>query len=279
MAIIVNQIVDKLRDPFYFKTSNDYKRIVVKDALISHILYFLYNHSEYRKLNFYGGTCAHVIYELNRLSEDIDLDNGEGVNLTNLGVDLTKFIVNELGMSEANVYEQHGEGGIGRWIVRVPILHKLNLSPLPSEKLHVKVEISSHKQVANIVKTPVVRDGRTMVINHFDLPSLMSGKMLACLERQWRKAETGAKVKGRDFYDLLWYMQSKVEPNEDKLASDGERPYTAKEAWELIGKKIDKLKRKDLARDLYNFLPDKQFVESWLDNFQEFYRRGRGKLL
>jgi len=275
MAIIINQIAAKLRDPYYSKTSDEYKRIVVKDVLISHILYFLYNHSEYRKLNFYGGTCAHVVYDLNRLSEDIDLDNGVGVDLTRLGEDLTKFVVNELGIADTNVYIQHGEGGIGRWIVRAPILHELALSPLWSEKLHVKVEISSHKQVANIVKTPIVRDGRTMVINHFDKPSLMAGKMLACLERQWRKAETGAKVKGRDFYDLLWYVQAEVQPNEEKLASDGDRSYTLKEAWELLEKKIGKLKKKDVARDLYNFLPDKQFVESWLNNFQDFYRRGR----
>lgn len=52
-------------------------RIVLKEYLIKDILAFIYRHSQYRKLSFYGGTCARVVYGLNRLSEDIDLDRDE----------------------------------------------------------------------------------------------------------------------------------------------------------------------------------------------------------
>ena len=56
------------------------KRILLKEALQSYVLDFLYNHSHYRRLNFYGGTCLHIIYNLNRLSEDLDFDNGENLD-------------------------------------------------------------------------------------------------------------------------------------------------------------------------------------------------------
>jgi predicted nucleotidyltransferase component of viral defense system len=39
------------------------------------VLDYLYNHTIYRRLNFYGGTCLHVVYGLNRLSEDLGFDN------------------------------------------------------------------------------------------------------------------------------------------------------------------------------------------------------------
>ena len=42
-------------------------------------------------------------------------------------------------------------------------------------------------------------------INHFDLPSLFAGKLHAVLCRKY--------TKGRDFYDLLWYLGKKIEPN------------------------------------------------------------------
>jgi len=273
MAVIINQIANRLRDPYHAKASEEYKRILVKDMLISHVLYFLYNHDSYRRLNFYGGTCAHVVYDLNRLSEDIDLDNSGQINLDHLSTDLEKFIINELGIINASVHIQNGESGISRWTIKVPILHDLNLSSLADEKLHLKIEVSHHKQTAIILKTPIMRDGRTMVIAHFDKPSLMAGKMLACLERQWHTDETSSQVKGRDFYDLLWYIQTGVKPNELKLAKDGKRSYSVKEALELLAEKIGKLKKSDLAKDLYNFLPEKTLVEAWLDNFQEFYKR------
>lgn len=51
------------------------KRILLKEVLHAHVLDYLYNHPIYRRLNFYGGTCLHVVYGLNRLSEDLNLDN------------------------------------------------------------------------------------------------------------------------------------------------------------------------------------------------------------
>ncbi len=43
-------------------------------------------------LNFYGGTCLHVIYALNRLSEDIDLHNSAEVDISNLETELLTFL-------------------------------------------------------------------------------------------------------------------------------------------------------------------------------------------
>jgi predicted nucleotidyltransferase component of viral defense system len=57
------------------------KRIVLKDVLQAYVLDFLYYHPAYRHLNFYGGTCLHVMYGLNRLSEDLDFDNSAGIDL------------------------------------------------------------------------------------------------------------------------------------------------------------------------------------------------------
>ncbi len=47
----------------------------MKEVLQAYVLDYLYNHPSYRRLNFYGGTCLHVVYGLNRLSEDLDFDN------------------------------------------------------------------------------------------------------------------------------------------------------------------------------------------------------------
>ena len=65
--------------------ANETKKVILKEVLQAYTLDFLYNHSLYRGLNFYGGTCLHVIYALNRLSEDIDLDNSAEVDISQFG--------------------------------------------------------------------------------------------------------------------------------------------------------------------------------------------------
>ncbi|MBN1316629.1 MAG: nucleotidyl transferase AbiEii/AbiGii toxin family protein [Anaerolineales bacterium] len=88
MATIIQILQNALTsvDPLL---ANETKRIYLKETLQALVLDYIYNHALYRKLNFCGGTCLHVIYGLNRLSEDIDLDNSESINLEILGRDLT----------------------------------------------------------------------------------------------------------------------------------------------------------------------------------------------
>ena len=250
---------------------NETKRVILKEFLQAYTLDFLYNHPVYRKLNFYGGTCLHVIYGLNRLSEDIDLDNSNGIDLSNLENDLLTFFRSNIGYADVTAKTQIGEWGVRRTTLKFPILYALGLTSHANEPLHLKVEVSQHKQISIIRKTPVLLFGRSFVAAHFSLETMMAGKMLACLERNFQKGE-GAAIKGRDFYDLLWFMQQKIMPLEDKLANDGCQSYTVQSAMELLGEKIAEMKLSDLAEDLLPLFEQRPFIEAWLEGFKENYR-------
>ena len=200
------------------------KRILLKQALQSHVLDFIYNHPQYRRLNFYGGTCLHVVYDLNRLSEDLDFDNMAGTDLSALADDLAGLFRKV--QTPAEVKSQRGENQILRLTVKLPILNQLGLSIHPNEALHLKVEISHHRQTAVLQNTPVFYLGRSFVPSHFSLETMMAGKMLACLERNFQRGREGAFIKGRDYYDLLWFLQKGIQPLKEKLASDGNTPYS-----------------------------------------------------
>lgn len=250
---------------------NETKRVLLKEYLQAYTLDFLYNHPLYRKLNFYGGTCLHMIYGLNRLSEDIDLDNSAGIDLGNLENDLLIFYRSNIGYSDVTAKTQTGEWGVRRTTLRFPILYDLGLTSHANELLHLKVEVSQHKQISIIRKTPVLLFGRSFVAAHFSLETMMAGKMLVCLERNYQKGE-GAAVKGRDFYDLLWFMQQKIIPLEEKLAKDGRQSYTAQSAMELLGEKVATMKFSDLAQDLLPLFEQRSFIEAWLEGFKENFR-------
>jgi predicted nucleotidyltransferase component of viral defense system len=248
---------------------NETKRIVLKEVLQVYVLDFLYNHPTYRRLNFYGGTCLHIVYGLNRLSEDIDLDNSAEIPLADFSSDLLAYIQKNWSYAEATAKTQHGEMGILRITLRLPILNALRLSPNPGEALHLKVEISQHKQVAEVLKTPVFVNGRSFVPVHFSLETMMAGKIIACLERNFQHGRSGALIKGRDFYDLLWFMQRNVQPLKEKLVKDGKTPYTTEKAMQSLAEKVRTIKAADLAVDLYPLFEQRTFTEAWLEGFHQ----------
>jgi len=253
--------------------SNETKRIVLKEALQAYVLDFLYNHRAYRSINFYGGTCLHVVYALNRLSEDIDLDNSQGVDLAELESDLLDYIQKHLGYQNITIKQQESQEGILRLTVRFSVLHELGLSPHIDETLHLKLEISQHRQTAIIVKTPVIFYGRSFVPAHFSLETMMAGKVLACLERSFQVGDSTTLIKGRDFYDLLWFMQQRIQPLEGKLEKDGIQPYDVRSAMLALQDKIEQIRPQDLSIDLLPLFEQRSFIEAWIDSFHENFNR------
>lgn len=270
---IMTEITNLLKDPRNINLSDMTKRLLIKDHLITYILDYIYHHPRYRKLVFYGGTCAEIVYGLPRLSEDIDLENSAKIAIDEFGNDLETYLRKKFKLENLDVYVQKGEGGIHRATMRIPrVLYSAKLAPTENEKLHVKVEMSNHVQVFQIETTPIVRGGKVMTIVHFDKSSLMAGKMIACMERVFKKGVTSAMVKGRDWYDLWWYLSQRVVPNEEKLRADSEGKVGADEAWKIIGKQLKTLKRRDLEVDLIPFFADQVFINDWLDNFKVYYK-------
>jgi predicted nucleotidyltransferase component of viral defense system len=247
---------------------NDTKRVILKEFLQGYALDFLYNHPVYRRLNFYGGTCLHVIYNLNRMSEDLDLNNSNEIDLSSLENDLLIYFRSTIGYGEIVAKTQIGEGGIRRTTLKFPVLYSLGLTRYPNESLYLKVEVSQHKQISIIRRTPVLLYGRSFVAAHFSLETMMAGKMLACLDRNFQTGKVSS-IKGRDFYDLLWFMQQRIQPLEEKLAKDGKQPYTVQSAMQILSEKISKLKKEDLAEDLLPLFEQRTFIEAWLESFNE----------
>ncbi|MGE5775543.1 MAG: nucleotidyl transferase AbiEii/AbiGii toxin family protein [Chloroflexota bacterium] len=249
------------------------KRILLKEVLHSYVLDFVYNHPKYRRLSFYGGTCLHVVYSLNRLSEDLDFDNGNEIDLSSLKADLTLLFRGSLSYELAEIKSQQSENGILRLTVKLPILNELGLSPYRNESLHLKVEVSHHKQIAVVHNTPVFYLGRSFVPAHFSLETMMAGKIIACLERNFQRGREGAFIKGRDYYDLLWFMQNGVRPLEEKLTKDGEKSYTVQSAIQALKQKIAGISTEDLAVDLLPMFENAAFIEAWLESFHANFER------
>lgn len=250
---------------------SEIKKILVKEYLHSYVLDFIYNNEKYSKANFYGGTCLKYLFGLDRFSEDLDFDSTNIPSIEDFDSDFIKYFKEKIGYKDIEIKKQKSEWGIIRFTIKLPILFKLGLSPKEEEKIFVKVEFSTHIQHINTDTTPLLFYGKSFVVKHFDLPSMFAGKIIACLERDFQKGSEDVFVKGRDFYDLVWFMQKKIVPNEEKLQKDGIESYTTKSAFEKLSKKISNLRDKDILIDLRNLVENETYAKKWSESFKDYY--------
>jgi hypothetical protein len=88
---------------------------------------------------------------------------------------------------------------------------------MASQKLSIKLEIDRNPPAGARLETKVKSTPSLMAITSYDTPSLMAGNLHAILARPY--------TKGRDWYDLIWYLGKAVEPNTSLLtAALAQRP-------------------------------------------------------
>lgn len=260
----LKQIADKL-------TAENKNILFVRNSLKEYlqdiVLYIIYNDPKLKSLIFYGGTCLRKLYGLNRLSEDLDFETTQRVNLDKIASRI-KNRFTEDAFTKIEITTQQSKN-VNRILLKFPILFELGLAPNESEKLHVKIEINDNfESELETELTPYLKDQYSMVIKHYPIETLMAGKMIACIERSFTKGKTGIDFKGRDFYDLVWYMQKGIRPDEKRLKISN---YTVKTAFNKIDEKIENIRSKTLLQDLQNLIENQVFTKTWCDNFLEFY--------
>jgi predicted nucleotidyltransferase component of viral defense system len=252
-------------------SSQDFVRVALKEELQNYVLAAIYNDSRTNNLVFVGGTCLRKLFGLNRLSEDLDFENPDGLSLeliANVVIDYFKSI--EFDAFDYNIQESEN---VSRLTLRFSILNEIGLSPFEDEKLHVKIETTSGFAHTTLL-TPYAHDNLTMLIKHSPLETLMAGKISACLHRVWENGTTGIKVKGRDYYDLIWYMQKGTVPDVNKFVNEAMGSDLTL-IFKALDAKVAKIKTGDLFLDLRGFFESEDFIKSWCATFHELYKRYR----
>ena len=229
--------------------SNVFKRNVVKEYMQVLALSFIYSSPKYKNLVFYGGSSLRHCFGLERMSEDIDfVDVSKNVNTEDLAGDLVGFFSHELEISAGRKNQKF------RAYLKIPILKELGLAgPGESDLLFIKVEVYKDFDSCSgykIEAAPVFKYGRSTLVMVFDLSTLMSTKINAVLHRKWRKSEKSGEticaVKGRDYYDLMWYLQKGVAPNYNCLGELKDKDMLKAE----LLKTVERLDSKSILLDL-----------------------------
>lgn len=249
----------------------------LKEYLQILILDFLYS-SKFKDLIFTGGSCLRICYGLNRLSEDLDLDTEKNINKQELAKNIKKYFAEKLQYKNLEISIK---GRNKKIYLKFPVLYDLGLAgQSESNKLYVKLEIEKTlSKKFKTEKTPIIRDEFSFFIKNYDLSTLMAGKITAVLRRSFFKGK-GDKItfKGRDYYDLIWYLQKGIKPNMNYI-KDLNKISSLKNLFQELDKKLKAINLTYLKQDIENLFESKNFVEDFVKNFQNLYQRYKKQYL
>jgi len=229
---------------------------------------------------FYGGTALRIFHGLRRFSEDLDF-----TLLSPGGTRLDRYlpaVAIEL-ESWGFTFEAESKSGGGATAIESAFLKgstQLNLlhigAPadlarrLPqNQKLRIKLEMDLEPppHATTEVRTQLLPSPYQVKL--YDQPSLFAGKLHAVLCRGLK-----SRIKGRDFYDFVWYVGRKVRPNLEHLDArmrqsghwDGE-PISCGILEQLLRERFAGIDFRQAADEVRVFLPDPRELELWSQGF------------
>lgn len=187
---LVNDATDPLRG-----------RHIVREYLHARILSSLQRAGAMIPLAFHGGTALRFLYNIPRYSEDLDFALEGAVESYDLPAYLraihTDLLAEDYPVDVRYSDKRTVQSGMFRFR---GLLHELGITSHPDEVLSIKLEIDTKPPEGATLALTVVRRHILLRLQHHDRASLLSGKLHAILQRPY--------AKGRDLYDLLWYLSA-----------------------------------------------------------------------
>jgi hypothetical protein len=257
-------MVEHLRHLVARADSAAMRYLVAREYLQARVLEALQDVGVFSCWAVLGGTAARFVYGLPRFSEDLDFTRiRPDAGIATVAERIVRRLERESYEVEARVKE-------GRAVATATIRFRglpytLDLSPHQDQALTIKIEVDTNPPTGAAMEVTVVRRHVMLRLCHHDRSSLLAGKINAILTRPW--------TKGRDLYDLAWYLADRTwpEPNLSLLnASLRQMGWTGPEmlpqTWRsaLLGR-LDELDWDQAQRDVLPFLEkpgDLAFVRS-----------------
>lgn len=241
---------------------NNRARCIVREYLQARILQILQDSGAFVNWAFVGGTSLRFLYSIPRFSEDLDF------SLVHPGAKdcFAEYINKAETAFKAENYDVIIKSKLNKTVKSAFIklrglLFEIGLTAHQNETISLKVDIDTNPPAGATLKTSIVRKHLIVNIQHYDEASLFAGKLHAVITRAYSK--------GRDIYDLLWYLSDRSwpAPNIDLLnnaltQTGWEGPRMTGDNWKMVVKeKINSLDWNTITRDVSPFLERPRDIE------------------
>lgn len=277
----MNNIITSMLD-CYNLTNQDDKKNALKEIVQEILLCGLSRAGFFEKAAFYGGTALRIFHGLERFSEDLDFSlkaSDPEFNFESY-LPMVEKEVNSYGLSmKAEAKRKTAETAIKLAFLkdnaREHLLYfygdgHLAESINHNEVIKIKFEVDTDPPAYATYETKYRLLPSPYEAVLYDLPSLFAGKIAAVLCRAWK-----GRVKGRDIYDYVFYLQKNVPFNlkylQARLEQNGfiekDSPLSLNDVKRYLKEHFKAIDFADAKKDVYPFIKDQRELDIWKFDF------------
>jgi len=276
----MNEAIKTMLEKYNCQSTLDYEN-ALKEIFQEIALLGLWRSKFFEHAAFYGGSALRILYGLDRFSEDLDFtllkpdknfdfkaySKAIEAELKSFGfhVEVSKREKNQQSKIEsafikANTWQQ-------MILIDTPITLMRGIQK--EERIKIKLEIdtgppTNFSTTVEPLLLPIPSSVKVLT-----KPDLFGGKIHALLCRPWQK-----RVKGRDWYDFIWYIAREIPVNlihlQQRLyqsnAWDGNE-LTLANVKKLLLTKIEETDFENAKKDIIPFIKSQDSLSLWSHEF------------
>ena len=242
----------------------------------------------FERAAFYGGTALRIFYALDRYSEDLDFsllspDSNFSIEpyfkaildeFKSLGLTVT---IKEKKKTKHSAIDSAFLKAETIWqeIILQDVIKEAGIKS-SNRTLRIKIEIDLEPPVNFQTEQKLLIRPFSFYVKCFTQPSLFAGKMHALLFRKWKN-----RVKGRDWYDLEWYIKKGIPLDKSHFLTRAidtndwqEDKISTEQVLKLLEEKIDLVSFSSIKDDIRRFIRNDEVLDIWSpDYFKALIRK------
>jgi len=274
-------VIEQMLKKYTINDVNDQKH-AIKEIVQEVVLAGLARTDFFKYAAFYGGTALRIFYGLNRFSEDLDFTLLSPSN----NFEFKKYIsaiqnmVESLGLvfkakekkksHNATVKSAFLKGNTKEQLLIFYPSSNFRDKIHDNEKIKIKFEIDVNPPLHATTEFKYRLLPNNYKIRIYDESSLFAGKLHAVLARKWK-----TRIKGRDFYDYIFYISQNIAVNllhlESRLKQtntiDMDFVLTLDSLKKLLFKRFDEIDYEAAKLDVIPFIKDTSDLDLWSAEF------------
>lgn len=264
---------------------------VLRELMQSLALLGLWRARFFEHTAFYGGTALRLLYGLDRFSEDLDfslLKPSPNFSFQKYSASLIREL-NAYGLevsfeekhkiSASNIKSAFLKSNTHSQLIVIEAPEYLLTGIHKQSVLKIKLEVDVSPPPGFETEMKYVFSPTPFAVRSYSLPFLFAGKMHALLCRKWKN-----RVKGRDWYDFIWYASKyprlSLSHLEERMRQSGHyessNSLTKDELMKRLNIAIYELDIDAALSEVAPFIPKVHFLDLWS---KDFFRAAASKIV
>ncbi|MBY0528787.1 MAG: nucleotidyl transferase AbiEii/AbiGii toxin family protein [Rhabdochlamydiaceae bacterium] len=278
---MINQVITNWLKKYSCTSKDDYRN-ALQEIIQEIALEGLARAKFFEKAAFYGGTCLRILHRLDRFSEDLlfsllspDPTFQLEPYLKSVELHLRSYgflisIIKKEKTAKSAVLSAFPKANTLENFIRIGLSSQDRQRVHLDENIKIKLEIDTDPPLGFETEMIEMHTPGLFYVKSYVLPDLFAGKMSAVLASEWR-----GRTKGRDWYDLVWYVAKKVplhlahlEKRLKQTAFIEEGVAFDPQAFsKLYLDRVEKLDVLAAKEDVVHFVRDSQALDIWSKSY------------